>query len=659
MRLIKQSLLFSLLLVVLCFTQQNPLSIKEQISFKVPSSITVSPTGGHIAFTVRSADLQNSSWNYQVYLLHTGDKSCQQFTLQGKSCTKPLFSPDGKYLLYLTDREYQSNKSGTMESGTQQVWFAPLSGGEGKNLTTFSADVEEYIFSPKGDLVACLSALSDPAKEDLADRNKKLKNDEAVYPKTNPVKVLTILKFPSGEEVASIPLDAGAAEIKFHPTENKIVYQSNLTGEYNDEQKFDLYTVSFPDGAKTQLTKDAGPETSPAWSPDGKYIAFKTQTVPDIEFAETDLTIMDTKTGVAENVTKDFNFSVNTLLWKDATTLILTVNEGMAETIYSYSLKSKSLKRIDSGKGSYSEISLTKSGSICSKLETASALPEVEFAEQTVTDFSEQLLPYRTGTQEVISYTSADGKFTIEGILFKPAGFDAGKKYPLILTCHGGPYGNFKNTFTQGYPVRQLLEAGYLVFAPNPRGSSGYSDAFSQDNRYDLGGGDYKDIMSGVDFLINKGIVDKDRMGVMGGSYGGYLTNWIISQTPRFKAAVSLYGIFSFFTDFSNSWQPIFEKMYFGYYYWEKPIDANNLYVKLSPSTYTENIKTPTLILQGDKDVYTDISNSRELYQALHTRGIPTEFVVYPREGHGIRGEPNHYINTVDRTLGWFKRWLK
>ena len=659
MRLILKSVFLTLAFALLCFSQQKALRIKDQVNLKVPASVTVSPTGDHVAFTVRSADLKKSSWNNQVYLLHTGDNTYQQFTLQGSSCTKPGFSPDGRYLLYLSGREYQNAKSGTTESGAQQIWFAPLSGGEGKNLTTLPSDVEEYVFSPKGDLVACLSELSDPAKEEQTEKNNKLKNDEAVYPKVNPVKVLTILKFPSGEEVASIPLDAGAAEIAFHPTENRVVYQSNLTGEYNDEQKFDLYSVSFPEGAKAQLTKDAGPETSPKWSPDGKYLAFKTQTVPDIEFAETDLTLMDAKTGVTENITKDFNFSVNTLLWKDASTLLLTVNEGMTETIYLYSLKTKLLKRIDAGKGSYSDVSVTNSGLICTKLETPSGLPEVELNGKVITNFSEQLAGYRVGSQEVVSYPSTDGKFTIEGILFKPADFDASKKYPLVLTCHGGPYGNFKNTFQQGYPMRQLLEDGYLVFSPNPRGSSGYSDAFSQDNRYDLGGGDYKDIMSGVDYLIKKGFVDESRMGVMGGSYGGYLTNWIISQTPRFKAAVSLYGIYSFFTDFSNSWQPIFEKMYFGYYYWERPIDNNNLFVKLSPSTYSANIKTPTLILQGDRDVYTDISNSREMYQALHTMGVPTEFVVYPREGHGIRGEPNHYINTVERTLAWFNRYLK
>lgn len=159
--------------------------------------------------------------------------------------------------------------------------------------------------------------------------------------------------------------------------------------------------------------------------------------------------------------------------------------------------------------------------------------------------------------------------------------------------------------------------------------------------------------------LIKKGYIDENRIGVMGGSYGGYLTNWTISQTNRFKAAVSLYGIFSFLTDWSNSWQPAFEKMYFGYYYWEKPIDMNNLYINRSPAFHVTNIKTPTLILQGEKDKYTDVANSREMYQALSTIGIPVEFVLYPGEGHGIRNKPYHYINVLERTVGWFEKYLK
>lgn len=167
------------------------------------------------------------------------------------------------------------------------------------------------------------------------------------------------------------------------------------------------------------------------------------------------------------------------------------------------------------------------------------------------------------------------------------------------------------------------------------------------------------DIMAGLQFVISKGIVDTTRMGITGGSYGGYLTNWIISQTHLFKAAVSMYSIFSFFTDWSNSTQPHFEKMWFGYNYWEMPINMDNLFVSRSAAFYVQNIQTPTLILHGANDVSTGLANSKEMYQALHTRGIPVELVVYPRAGHGLRNEPNQYLDTIHRALDWFKRYLK
>lgn len=226
------------------------------------------------------------------------------------------------------------------------------------------------------------------------------------------------------------------------------------------------------------------------------------------------------------------------------------------------------------------------------------------------------------------------------------------------MLYHGGPYGDFDNKWYQGYPVQLLAQSGILCVLPNVRGSSGYADEFGQANRYDPGGGDYEDAMIVVDSLIARGIADERRMAVIGGSYGGYLTNWTISQTMRFAAAVSLFSIFSWFTDWSNSWQPSFEKMYLGYEYWEKPIDRNSLWVSRAPQTYARNIATPTLIHHGTEDRYTNISNTREMYQALKALGRDVEFVTYPGAGHGLRTKPNQWRNAIERTVDWVLRHI-
>ncbi|HKJ68746.1 MAG TPA: prolyl oligopeptidase family serine peptidase, partial [bacterium] len=298
--------------------------------------------------------------------------------------------------------------------------------------------------------------------------------------------------------------------------------------------------------------------------------------------------------------------------------------------------------------------------------EDAGHLPEIavnrEGRQTLLTNNSRQLEEYQTGSAQLYRWESVDGA-EIEGVLFLPPGFEESSKYPMILTVHGGPYGRFRREFLQYYFSQQYTADGYIVFAPNPRGSSGYTDAFGKAIWHEkgghMGGIDYQDIMAGVDALIRDGYVDSTRMGVTGGSYGGYLTNWIISRTDRFAAAVSMYGIFSLFTDWSNSWQPAWEKMYLGIYYWEQPINREHPYVQYSPAFYVENIRTPVLIMHGTDDKYTNLSNSQEMHQALKTLGREVKFVVYPREGHGLSDEPNHRRDVLLRAKRWFDQYLQ
>lgn len=635
----------------------KPFTMSDQLKLDAASNPVISPKGDKVLFTIRKADLLKSKWVKQVYLLNVATKNYYQFTKDGESCTDPKFSPDEKWVTFISGREYLNDEKNAMESEATQLWAAPMSGGEALNWTALPGGVDEYCWSHDGKKIAFLSDEYNEQKGGKKAENKKLKKDDHIYHEPNAIKVLNFLDVQTGEIISSFNLDAGAANINFSNNDQKIVYQTNYTGEYNDEQKYDIYSVDLT-GKKVQLTNEAGPETSPKYSMDGKLVAYITQTIPDIEFAQTDLDIMNPDGTGKKNLTKDFDLAVNSFSWKDNNTILFTVDEGTNEQLYKITLSNGKIEKLTNGNMIISNISLSAKGDLCYASQSASTLNEIFVNNKKLTDFSKQLELYNPGTQEIVTYKSNDGKYNIEGILFKPANFDPAKKYPLILTVHGGPYGSFKNTFIQIYGTKIWTDKGYLVFAPNPRGSSGYSDEFAQSNRYDLGGGDYRDIMTGVDYIISKGFVDTTRMGVTGGSYGGYLTNWIISQNNRFEAAVSMYGLFSLFTDWSNSFQPSWEKMYLGYYYWERPINMENQYVSRSPAFYAQNIKTPTLIMHGDRDIYTNISNSREMYQALQTRGVPVQFVVFPRAGHGLRNEPNQYIDVVERATNWFEKYI-
>lgn len=641
---------------------QQKFTLEEQFKLEYPASISVSPGGEFIAFTIRKTDLTIPKWNTQLYVLNVSNRQIKQFTTSKKSVSNLKFSPDGKFIYFVTDRDYE-NEQGKIVKGERQLWRISIEGGEAEIFLTLPNGIDEYSFSKDGKLMAILTEkeLEDSLKK-IQEEKIKTKNDEIVFPKSNPQKEIWLYDFNSNLKKKIFTGDAGISNITFSAKNNFILFQSNYTGEYNDEQKHDLFLITL-DGKLKQITNFDGPETKPKTSPDDKFISFITQTVPDIEFAETDIELLDIITNTRINLTNKFNLSIINYIWHPSENKIFAlVNEGVYTPIYQIDVSKNQIQRLTELNSVISSLTVTNTGNLFFIYEDHKSIKEIARLNKNklekLTNYSKQLEKYKISPPEVIQYSSRDKKFLIDALIVKPVDFQEKRKYPLILCIHGGPYSAFKRTLLQSYPMQVYANEGFVIVAPNIRGSSGYSDEFGQANRYDLGGKDYEDAMDVVDYVIEKGFVDSTRMGVIGGSYGGYLTNWIISQTNRFAAAVSMYGIFSWFTDFSNTFQPIFEKMYFGYYYWEKPIDMNHLWVNRSPAFYVQNIQTPVLILQGEKDRYTNIANSQEMYQALITLGKTVEYVVYPREDHGIRNEPQHYLNMLNRGLNWFKKYL-
>lgn len=661
--MVRSILLVYLLIFQYLCGQEKKFTLEEQFKLEFPSSISISPDGNFTAFNIRKPNFENQKWISQIYLLNNKTKEIRQLTTHPSGTGSFSFSPDGNFVYFVSTREFES-KDGKVVKGERQLWRISIYGGEAEHFLRLPNGVSEFVFSNDGKYLALLSdeELSDSLKKILAER-ERTKNDEIVYPKENPAKEIWLYDFSKKELKKIFKGDAGISNIRFSKRSNFLLYQTNYTGEYNDEQIHDIYKLTL-DGKAEKLTSFEGPEIKPETSPDEKYLSFISQTVPDIEFAETDIEIINLEDKSRLNLTKNFNLSIINYTWHPKDLIIFAlVNEGFSTPIYQIDIKNNSIKKLVTDGSVITNMQVSHSGDLFFIYENEKLLKEIgrltKGKIELLTDFSKQIKNYKISPPEVFSFLSYDNKFTIESMLIKPVNFDPTKKYPLILCVHGGPYSAFKKTFLQGYPMQVYANEGFVVVAPNVRGSSGYSDEFGQSNRYDLGGGDFHDAMQSVDEVIKMGFVDTTRMGVIGGSYGGYLTNWIISQTNRFATAVSMFGIFSFFTDFSNTWQPIFEKMYFGYYYWEKPIDMNHLWVNRSPAFYVQNINTPVLILQGDKDQYTNIANSQEMYQALKVLGKTVEYVVYPREGHGIRNEPQHYLNMLNRGLNWFKKYLK
>ncbi len=635
--------------------QQRALTPADKALWRIPSTPAACPTSDAVAFTVREADTVANRW---VTHLHLVDERgwIRQLTQGSVSCTAPAWSPDGRMLSFLSSRE-RIDAAGKQSDGSTALFALPSQGGEALLLAAPESDIEEYAWSPDGAAIEILTGAphTDEWEAELKRRETR-KLDLTVSGEPKPEKTLWFLDVAKSSMREVARLDPGATGFRWLPDGQALVYQTNYTGEYNDEQKYDLWMVDLS-GKTRQLTSTSGPETSPRVSPDGRAVAFISQTVPDIEFAKTEISLLILESQTVIRLTGEAVHSVENMEWLPDGTLLALFNVGTSAELHVVDPGNGATRRVSDPALVVAELSVASSGTAAFLADTPGTLREVflhsGYGDTQRTQFSDQLKDFALGDQKVISVKSQDGLFDIEAVLVTPKGMKAGSPVPLLLAYHGGPYADFDNRLFQYYPAHILAAQGIATVMPNVRGSSGYSDTFGQANRYDIGGGDYRDAMRIVDHLIESGIADSGRMAVMGGSYGGYMTNWTISQTQRFKAAVSMFGIFSWLTDWSNSWQPAFEKMFFGYDYWEKPLDQNNLWISRAPQTWARQIVTPTLILQGDKDQYTNVANSREMYQTLHALGCETEFVVYHRAGHGLRTTPNQWIDSMDRTVRW------
>ena len=277
---------------------------------------------------------------------------------------------------------------------------------------------------------------------------------------------------------------------------------------------------------------------------------------------------------------------------------------------------------------------------------------------QQVSHVNEHLKDYRFGRKDIITWKSSDG-LEVEGLLIKPVGYKAGRRYPLLVVVHGGPAGAFFNVFDGttlrgAYPLAAFANRGYALLLPNPRGSSSYGEAFRRANYQDWGGGDYHDIMTGVDALIDRGIAHPDRLGIMGWSYGGYMTAWVVTQTARFKAVSIGAGITNLYSMYGSNDLSGYLKSFFGNYPWRDPEE----YAKHSAITFVDQVKTPVLIQHGEQDFRVPYSQAQEFYQALKDRRVPVEFVSYPRQGHGIT-EPRLLKDAMQRNVDWFNKWVK
>lgn len=621
----------------------------ELMNLVVPSDVAAAPDGGRVYFSARSADLAADRFVQHLYVLEA-DRGWRRLTHSAEGEGVPRLSPDGAHLAFLSARPAPGGKA----AGTAQIWALPANGGEARPLTDQPDGVDSFQWSPDGSfLVYTCEAAGSEEDEDKPRVFGAVDADPAVE--------FWRVPFPAGAAERIVTAPPGVDSFDLSPDGARLVFCANGTGKMNEDQQYDLYLADLAKKECRRLTDFPGPETEPRWSPDGRWIAFLTQTVPDIEFAETDVSIIPADGGAPRNLTADVPRGVEQFEWLSPGEILLLEADGLYTRPCLLAVPTRAVTVLDPGPWNYTAVGRGRGGPAWFLRSGRATLPEIVSWSpgagfQARSQFSRQLAGFRLAGRRVVRWQGPGG-LPIEGLLTLPPDYQSGTTVPLVVTAHGGPYDRYTDTLLQYEPMEDLAAQGWAVLAPNVRGSSGYDDAFGQANRYDLGGGDFGDLMAGVDSLVAAGIADPDRLGIVGGSFGGFMVNWVITHTPRFRAAVSMFGIWSLFTDFGNSEQPCWEKMFTGKYYWEPGgIEA---WLAKSPMSAATAVKTPVLILHGEEDTLTDRANSREMWQALRLMGRTVEYVRYPGESHGLSGRPGTRLDVTRRTLEWLGKYLK
>jgi len=446
------------------------------------------------------------------------------------------------------------------------------------------------------------------------------------------------------------------------PDGKYIFFTRTKTSDINDYVTATISKVDIKTGSITSPFTGTAHGYSPLSSPDGKWIAFIGRKETLKVYSNINIIIIPSKGGPPVFLPDTFNKFMRLAGWsEDSKYIYFTETRGTGTALSRMPLDGNP------------PVDIINDGRIIEKVNIKGSL--IGFTSQTpeepeevyITDI-EKIKPlkitgankknpsYSVGKTEIIKWKSKDG-LDIEGLLTYPVGYEKNKKYPLLLIIHGGPPAAFQREFLASpwnYPLASFVSEGYLILRPNVRGSDGYGLDFRKANLRDLGGMDFFDLMSGVDHVINMGIADKDRLGVMGRSYGGFLTAWTITQTDRFKAASVGCGTFNYISEQGTTDLKTFSPDYWGCHYWENP----DIYTKHSPAFHIKGIKTPTLIQHGEDDIRVPLSQSQELYYALKAQNVPVELIIYPRTGHASKSEPKLLIDMMKRNIEWFGKYV-
>jgi dipeptidyl aminopeptidase/acylaminoacyl peptidase len=630
-------MIITLLLLLLAPAQaQTQLTPELAISRRGLVDVHISPSGERVCFVV-SEPPKGSVRSRHIWMFNVRSREVTQFTSSAKSEYSPRWSPDGKQLAFISDRE-----------DSPQIYLMPIDGGEAARLTQGKNGVRSFDWSPDGKQIAFIAP---DAKTEAEEKKEKDKDDARVVDRDEKHARLWLIDVESKKTRQLSAVAWQISEAQWLPQGDRLIVSATDHPE-SDQNTNRIFAITIADGQMKQIAAPRGPFGALRISPDGKSLTYQAARLDGP--TPHDLFLQPIEGGPARNLTgSSIDRPVFNAVWKPDGGILAVVANGSRSQFCAID---KDGKPSSFSGGSIRPASFDVRGSLLAVVgEGSIEAPELwlysgESPAEKVTRINESWKDVSLIKPETLRYKSFDGT-EIEALLLKPRGYVDGNKVPLVVLVHGGPTGVWTDSFDSW---GQLLAArGYAVFYPNIRGSVGYGHRFVEMNRGDWGGADFKDVMAGVDFLIARGIADANKLGIGGWSYGGYMAAWAVTQTNRFKAAVSGAGMSDLATEFGTEDGPAYDEWYYGLPY-EKPEG----FAKSSPMTYVRNVRTPTLLLHGEDDRTDPLAQSQMFYRALKRYGVESEFVVYPREPHGLR-EEKHLIDRLNRVVRWFDSHLK
>jgi dipeptidyl aminopeptidase/acylaminoacyl peptidase len=621
----------------------------------------LSPDGERVAYVEREPlmESEQSEYRSQVYLADAdGDDAPIQYTRGEASASSPRFSPNGRYLAFLSAR-----------SEEPQVWALRLRGGEAWQLTHAPGGVAGFAWSPSGDRVAYRMRDPKTAAQKTREREKR---DVQFVGEDFRYTHLYVRPFTATEDTSlkAQRLTGGDFEVRgfdWSPDGERIVFAHQPDPRTNTGfTKSDLSTVPADSGAVEPLVTWEGADTDPHFSPDGQSVAFTSSggTVEAVGLQDVYRVAAD-GSGDPQRMAATPDRSASLLRWAaDGNAVLVSETSGTSRHVFAVpTSKDGTTRQITQGAGVFGAVSFGEEAETMAFTREDSDTPAnvhvssvSDFEARQVTDIHEDVPKPPMGRTELVEWTSPDGT-EIEGLLTYPVGYEEGNAYPLILNVHGGPSGAYTRRFTGApsiYMLQYFADNGYAILRPNPRGSTGYGKEFRYANVEDWGYGDFEDLMAGIDHAVERGVADPDSLALMGWSYGGYMTSFAVTRTDRFAAASMGAGLSNLISMTGTTDIPAYLRAHMGGPVWEN----TETYEKHSAIYRVDEVSTPTQIIHGAEDDRVPTSQGREFYRALTRLGVPTEMVVYPRTPHGPR-EPKFVMDVSQRIMNWFEQHVR